>query len=107
VNFLRIGIQGLLRAKGFVWTDREPDRVGYLSLAGDILRFDHLSKWIHALVSSGEMDRSQVPAEVWRKWDEKTGDRRQEIVFIGIDLDRAQIERDLESFIIEEKRKVY
>ena len=53
------------------------------------------------------MDRSQVPAEVWRKWDDKTGDRRQEIVFIGIDLDRAQIERDLESFIIEEKREVY
>ncbi len=98
VGYLRRSIPGLLRAKGFAWTDRQPDRVGCLSLAGDILRFDYLGKWIHALVKNGEMDRSQIPTKVWRKWDSKTGDRRQEIVFIGIDLDRNAIENELESF---------
>ena len=98
VGYLRRGIPGLLRAKGFAWTDRKPDRVGCLSLAGDTLRFDYLGKWIHALVKDGEMDRSQIPAKVRRKWDSKTGDRRQEVVFIGIDLDRDAIENELESF---------
>lgn len=98
VAYLRCGIPGLLRAKGFAWTDREPNRVAYLSLAGDSLRFDYLGKWMHALVRDGQMDRSRIPAEVWRKWDGKTGDRRQELVFIGIDLDREAMENELESF---------
>ncbi|MEM9158691.1 MAG: GTP-binding protein [Verrucomicrobiota bacterium] len=106
VGYLRSGIHGLLRSKGFVWTDSEPDRVGYLSLAGDILRFDYLGKWMHALVSKGQMDRSQIPPEIWRKWDAKTGDRRQEIVFIGIDLNKQQMEEDLDRFAVEETMEV-
>lgn len=101
VSYLREGTAGLLRAKGFAWTDREPDRIGYLSLAGDTLRFDYLGKWIHARVSCGEIDRAQIPADVWRKWDANVGDRRQEIVFIGIDLDRLAIESALETFTVE------
>lgn len=76
VAFLRSTIPGLLRAKGFVWTDRDFDRVGYLSLAGDSLRFDYLGKW-----------------------DSKGCSRRQEIVFIGIDLDRKEIEERLRACI--------
>ncbi len=98
VAYLRSRIPGLLRAKGFVWTDREPDRIGFASLAGDTLRFDYLGKWIHAMVSSGDMDRSRIPAPIWRIWDDTTGDRRQELVFIGIDLDRKAIENELEQF---------
>ncbi len=105
LKYLRSKIPGLLRAKGFVWTDREPDRAGYLSLAGDTLRFDHLGKWMHVLVKSGEMDRSRIPAEVWRKWEPETGDRRQEIVFIGIDLDREAIEHSLKSIRVDPSLK--
>jgi len=103
VAYLRSQIPGLLRAKGFAWTDRESDRVGFASLAQDTLRFDYLGKWIHALVMNGEMDRSSIPASIWRIWDDTTGDRRQELVFIGIDLDRTAIERELDSFRLEEK----
>ena len=98
VSYLRSRIPGLLRAKGFVWTDRETDRIGFASLAQDTLRFDYLGKWIHALVMNGDMDPSGIPPPIWRIWDDSTGDRRQEIVFIGIDLDRKSIESELESF---------
>ncbi len=98
IAYLRSSIPGLLRAKGFAWTDREPDNAGFLSLAGDSLRFDYLSKWMHAQIKEGTKDRSQIPPEVWQKWDRKTGDRRQEIVFIGIDLNRQAIESRLKSF---------
>jgi len=101
VAFLRQGIPGLLRAKGFAWTEQEPDQVAYLSLAGDSLRFDYLGRWMYALVRDGLMDRSRIPAEVWRKWDSKTGDRRQEIVFIGIDLDREAIENELDAMLMD------
>ena len=98
VSYLRSRIPGLLRAKGFVWTDRETDRIGFASLAQDTLRFDYLGKWIHALVMNGDMDPSGIPAPIWQIWDDSTGDRRQEIVFIGIDLDQKSIESELESF---------
>lgn len=94
---LRRGMPGLLRAKGFVWTDREPDKIGYLSLAGDVLRFDHMAKWIHAKIRDGELDRSQLGPDVWRNWDSNTGDRRQEIVLIGIDLDCDRITGQLDA----------
>ena len=98
VSYLRSRIPGLLRAKGFVWTDRETDRIGFASLAQDTLRFDYLGKWIHALVMNGDMDPSGIPPPIWQIWDDSTGDRRQEIVFIGIDLDQKSIESELESF---------
>ncbi len=101
IETLRRGIPGLLRAKGFVWTDREPDHVGFLSLAGDVLRFDHLGKWIHAKIHDGELDRSQIGPDAWRHWDPNTGDRRQEIVFIGIDLDRDAITAQLDDLRID------
>lgn len=94
-NLLRKGFPGLLRAKGYFWSDRNADRIGFLSLAGDNLRMDHLGQWYYSLVRGGAMDRSQVPASAWKSWDGQFGDRRQEIVFIGVDLDRKAIEEAL------------
>ncbi|MCH6255695.1 GTP-binding protein [Puniceicoccaceae bacterium K14] len=105
VAFLRKGVPGLLRAKGFAWTDNEPDRIGYFSLASEVLRFDHIGKWMHASIENGELDRSQIPGEIFKKWDRRVGDRRQEIVFIGVDLDRAKIVGELDRFLIKENDK--
>ena len=103
VAYLRSQIPGLLRAKGFAWTDREPDRIGFASLAQDTLRFDYLGEWIHTMVANRDMDRSQIPPPIRRIWDDSTGDRRQEIVFIGIDLDQKSIESRLDSFRLDKK----
>ena len=103
VAYLRSQIPGLLRAKGFAWTDREPDRIGFASLAQDTLRFDYLGEWIHTMVVNRDMDRSQIPPPIRRIWDDSTGDRRQEIVFIGIDLDQKSIESRLDSFRLDKK----
>lgn len=98
---MRAGFKGLLRAKGFFWSDRQPERVGFLSLAGDSLRFDHLGKWFYTRVREGTMDRSQLPPNAWQVWEGEQGDRRQEIVFIGIDLDRKAIEDQLRRCCVE------
>ncbi|MBK1880281.1 CobW family GTP-binding protein [Pelagicoccus mobilis] len=94
-NLLRNGIPGLLRAKGYFWSDRQEDRIGFLSLAGDNLRMDYMGRWYDVMVKDGSIDRSRIPAPVWKAWDSEFGDRRQEIVFIGIDLDRKKIEEEI------------
>ena len=88
---LREGLPGVVRAKGFYWTTSMPERVGLLSIAGKILRNDYIGKWWADMIESGDATHDQMPDLVANGWDDKVGDRRQELVFIGIDLDRAAI----------------
>ncbi len=90
-------VPGLLRAKGYCWIAGNDDTVGFLSIAGSTTRCDFIGSWWAAALAAGKVDRSQVPAEVERKWEYPHGDRRQEIVFIGFHLDRDRLQAELDS----------
>lgn len=102
LQVLRNGLPGVIRAKGFYWTEHVPDRVGLLSIAGKMLRADYLSEWWYFIIQRGEADFSQVPELVRESWLPSVGDRRQELVFIGIDLDRQAIEQALKDCFVDE-----
>ncbi len=97
LKLLRSGLPGVVRAKGFYWTTREPKRVGLLSITGKILRNDLLGKWWIDMIEDGEATAAQIPENLQNTWHPKLGDKRQEIVFIGIDLDRQAITQALQS----------
>jgi len=97
LRLLRSGFPGLTRAKGFYWTTRIPEKVGLLSIAGKILRTDYIGDWWAEMLEAGEANESQIPDIVRRSWHPEHGDRRQELVFIGIDLDREAITRQLQA----------
>lgn len=101
LKVLRTGLPGVLRAKGFYWTERVPGRVGLLSIAGKMLRADYLSEWWHAVIQRGEADLDEVPEIVRESWLPVFGDRRQELVFIGINLDKDGIENALKSAFLQ------
>jgi G3E family GTPase len=87
LKLMRREIPGLLRAKGFFWTTAKPDNVGLLSLAGDTLRADYLGRWWQVMMTDGDAQKEDLPELVRKAWDPQVGDRRQELVFIGLDLD--------------------
>lgn len=87
----------LLRAKGFFWSDARPDEMGFLSIAGGTVRLDFLNYWWAALVENGKASRSEVPVQLDKIWQDPAGDRRQELVFIGVKLDEAAIRAELEA----------
>ncbi len=90
-------IPGLVRAKGFYWTSDELASCGVLSLAGGILRADRAGKWFIDLVQAGKEKLDEMPPPVRAAWDGPIqGDRRQEIVLIGVDLDRKEVMGKLE-----------
>ncbi|PTY08915.1 hypothetical protein DB347_02955 [Opitutaceae bacterium EW11] len=91
------GLPGLLRAKGFFWIQEQPDEMGFFSLAGGVVRYDFLNYWWAALVENGKAKRSDVPPKLEALWQEPAGDRRQELVFIGVGLDEAEVRRQLEA----------
>ncbi|WP_309400355.1 CobW family GTP-binding protein [Cerasicoccus maritimus] len=97
---LRDGLPGVIRAKGFFWSDAHPELVGLLSIAGAMLRTDYLSPWWHTKVQRGEASLEAMPALVQEAWLPHVGDRRQELVFIGIDLDRDRIAQLLDECLV-------
>ncbi|MCC5846062.1 MAG: GTP-binding protein [Verrucomicrobia bacterium] len=91
-RILRGKIPGLLRAKGYYWTDEYPDQCGILSIAGGVLRADKAGPWYADLVAQGRALLGDMPEYVRVAWeDDASGDRRQEIVLIGLNLDGGEI----------------
>ncbi|OLL29396.1 cobalamin biosynthesis protein CobW [Burkholderia sp. SRS-W-2-2016] len=88
--------KGVLRSKGFFWLATRNDIGGSLSQAGGACRPAPAGMWWAA------QDRSEWPegddelsAEIAADWygdadDMSIGDRRQELVLIGVDIDPAQ-----------------
>ena len=81
--------QGLLRAKGFFWFAEQAADIGFLSVAGGAVRTEFVGTWAAALVEAGVITAAAVPVSAREKWVEPQGDRRVELVFIGIGLDEA------------------
>lgn len=78
------GLPGVLRAKGFFWTTRSPDEMGFVSLAGGVVRWETLSVWWATRIAQGRARLEDRPPSVVTAWAEPHGDRRQEIVLIGV-----------------------
>jgi G3E family GTPase len=89
------GQRGVVRAKGFFWIASRPERVLHLSQAGGLCRIEPAGGWWteEDLAEEG-MVGVDVPLEV----DE--GERRQELVFIGTEMDRAAIVADLDAALL-------
>ena len=96
-QLMEAGIPGLLRAKGFYWVQEQPDEMGFLSIAGGVVRFDVLNPWWAALIESGRARLEDRPEVIQAIWQEPQGDRRQELVFIGVGLDEAAIRAALQA----------
>ena len=98
--FMRTQAPGLLRAKGFFWTREQPDEMGFLSLAGGAVRYETLNYWWAALIENGKATREERPEMIRALWVEPHGDRRQELVFIGVDSDEATLSAGLDACLV-------
>ena len=99
-QFLRESWAGVIRAKGHFWIATRPQWLGELSQAGAIVRTEGLGFWW-----------ANVPADRWpndpfwrqslkANWSDVYGDRRQEIVFIGANMDQNAIKARLDACLV-------
>ena len=95
---------GVVRAKGFFWLASRPEFVGEVSQAGAFVRHQGIGRWW-----------AEVPRERWPEgadfenvlktyWDDDYGDRRQEMVFIGLsaEMDQQAIREQLDACLVED-----
>ena len=84
----------LLRSKGFFWLATRPDWVGSWSQAGGTMQHGCAGRW-WASVPEAEWPEEMI-ADIQFNWEIPFGDCRQELVFIGqnINIDQARQELD-------------
>jgi G3E family GTPase len=83
---------GVLRSKGFFWLATRNDIIGSLSQAGGACRHGPAGLWWAAQPRDEWPDDDDFIAQLAADWydaAEAVGDRRQELVMIGIQLDHA------------------
>ena len=90
-RFLSEEWKGVVRAKGFFWLANRPDFVGEMSQAGAFVRHGGIGRWWAAVPQNRWPETPDFLDLMDRTWREDIGDRRQELVFIGIDYDEADI----------------
>lgn len=78
----------LLRSKGFFWLATRPDYAGQWSQAGGIARYGYAGIFWQAVPRNEWPQDETYIQSIMEKWQEPYGDRRQELVFIGQNLDR-------------------
>ncbi|WP_250507089.1 GTP-binding protein [Caballeronia sp. GAFFF3] len=94
-NLLHQEWPDVLRAKGFFWLATRSDVGGSLSQAGGTVRHGPAGLWWAAQDrSEWPTDDPELEAEIVAEWygdpdDNSIGDRRQELVLIGLNLDPA------------------
>ncbi len=90
----------VLRAKGFAWLASRMDDVVGFSKAGRMCRLNLAGRW-WASVPSDQWPATPEFGEYRRQyWRPPYGDRRQELVFIGVKMDQAQIQRTLDACLL-------
>jgi G3E family GTPase len=83
--------QNIVRAKGFFWLATQMHVVGEFSLAGALTSAKPIGRWWVSLPQAQMPKDEENRAYILSKWREPYGDRRQEIVVIGVDLDKSAI----------------
>ena len=99
-DFMLDGTDGLLRAKGFCWLATRPDIMGLFSQAGGVVRLDPVGTWWAASPDDQWPDDALERLEILTDWDSDFGDRRQELVFIGQDLDLVDLHARLDATLL-------
>lgn len=91
---------GVLRSKGFCWIATRSDWVGLWSQAGTTCALEPGGRWWATVPRSEWPQEPEVIAQIEKECQGAYGDRRQELVFIGIAMDEAALRAGLDRCLL-------
>lgn len=97
-------LKRVIRSKGFIWLATRPTVAAAWSQAGRVCSVEPAGFWLSDSDEEvlGE-DPRLIASEQGVEWDSLVGDRRQEIVFIGMNLDQLAIRSALDQCLLTDK----
>ncbi len=99
-DFLQEMPENIVRAKGLAWLASRNDFAIMVSQAGRSVGIEPVSYWVAAMPTETRRQILAENREMAQTWDPEYGDRRNELVFIGIDLDKEAITKRLDECLV-------
>ncbi|WP_367255338.1 zinc metallochaperone GTPase ZigA [Pseudomonas sp. stari2] len=90
----------LLRSKGFFWLASKPTDAGSWSQAGGLMRHGFAGRWWRFVPKNQWPQDQESTAAILENWTASVGDCRQELVFIGQNIDFAQLKSALDDCLL-------
>ena len=97
------GMKGVIRSKGYLWVASRPQYCGVWSQAGSSLQIDRAGYWFAATSRDNWPTDPETRDWIDELWDDEVGDCRQEIVFIGVEMNRQDIEASLDAALVNDE----
>jgi G3E family GTPase len=97
--------QSIIRAKGLFWLVSRPDYALNFSQAGGSSRLERAGVWWASMpyaLRIGHASFADNQQAIEQRWHKQWGDRLNELVFIGQDMNKEQIIADLEQCLLQE-----
>jgi len=102
-EFLQTKFKGVYRSKGYFWLATKMDIACFWSQAGRYINYHPAGMWGAAVPKIHWPDDEETRREILKNWAEPWGDRRQELVFIGRDMNKDKIEQNLNACLLTEE----
>lgn len=93
----------IVRAKGIAWIATRNNIAALLSQAGPSMVFEPAGLWVDAMNDADKAIILEEEPEIRERWDKEHGDRMTELVFIGLELDRKEIEAYFDQCLVTEE----
>jgi G3E family GTPase len=92
----------LIRSKGFFWLASRPDCAGLWNQAGGTAQHGYGGMFWKAVPETKWPQDQELLRSILDSWEEPYGDMRQELVFIGQNLDREAVVQELDDCLLGE-----
>jgi len=93
----------LIRSKGFVWLSNSHPQMFYWALAGKHFELKQYASWWQCVPREEWPTEPKELMTINKDFDGEFGDHRQELVFIGVKMDRAAITKLLDECLLSEQ----
>ena len=102
MQFVRSEWPGVIRCRGFFWLASRMDWMGEISQAGASRRHRAVGSWWASVLAGKEPDPQLIESLAGVVWDPRFGDRRQQLAFVGIDMDQAYLRARLDECLLDD-----
>jgi G3E family GTPase len=99
-EFMNYWPEEVVRAKGLAWIATPQDWAASISQAGPSIQFGPAGSWLAALSEEERQEIVAADPEALDHWDKQWGDRMNEIVMIGIGMNRSDLEEELDECLL-------
>ncbi len=91
--------RNIIRCKGIVWFSDDKDMSYVFEQAGNQMQLGEAGLWIASAPEEERKELIRESPEIMKNWDEEVGDRIVKLVFIGQELEKEEIKKELDQIL--------